>query len=288
VDKGFFYILAAAVLWGTTGTAQALAPEGAHPLSVGALRLVIGGLALQGVLAARRKENSGCRLPRGPILLSAACMAAYQLFFFAGVARTGVAVGTMVGIGSAPVIAGLLGTLAWGERLTRRWWLATLLAIAGCVLLAGVGREIHTDPVGIVFAISAGCMYALFSVLSKRLLETFPVERVYAAVFGIGALVMAPILVTQDLSWLAMPGGWATMLWLGLAATALAYLLFGSGLRHTPVAAAVTLSLAEPLTASALAVLVLGEEILPITALGMALIFSGLLVLSFKKPGAPM
>ncbi|HFQ93738.1 MAG TPA: hypothetical protein ENK32_06995, partial [Anaerolineae bacterium] len=44
--SGQWFVLAAAVLWGTTGTAQAFAPAGAHPLSVGAMRLLVGGVAL--------------------------------------------------------------------------------------------------------------------------------------------------------------------------------------------------------------------------------------------------
>ena len=39
-------VLAAGMLYGTTGTAQALAPEGADPSSVGLLRIALGGLAL--------------------------------------------------------------------------------------------------------------------------------------------------------------------------------------------------------------------------------------------------
>lgn len=46
VSGGAAWVLAAAVLWGTTGTAQALAPTGASPLAVAAMRLAIGGAAL--------------------------------------------------------------------------------------------------------------------------------------------------------------------------------------------------------------------------------------------------
>jgi DME family drug/metabolite transporter len=43
---GQWLVLTAAVLWGTTGTAQAFAPIGVQPVVVGAVRLAIGGLAL--------------------------------------------------------------------------------------------------------------------------------------------------------------------------------------------------------------------------------------------------
>ena len=281
--RGTFFVLGAAVLWGTTGTAQALAPDGASPLAIGALRLLVGGAALLGVFFLRRPAPGtppAPRMPAGPALLAAGCMAAYQVLFFAGVAKTGVAVGTIVGIGSSPVLAGLLGYLFRGERPGWRWGVATLLAVAGCTLLALAGKEIDVDPLGMLLAVGAGGAYATFSLASKGLLEQQPVERVMAVVFSLGALMLAPLLLTQNVNWLANPRGIGVVAWLGLAATALAYTLFGQGLRLTPVATAVTLSLAEPLTAGALGVALLGEQLTPASAAGIALIFGGLVVLS--------
>jgi len=51
---GALFILAATLLWGTTGTAQALAPAGANPVALGALRVAIGGGALLLLALCRR------------------------------------------------------------------------------------------------------------------------------------------------------------------------------------------------------------------------------------------
>lgn len=276
------------MLWGTTGTAQALAPAGARPLGIGALRLITGGIALLIIFLARQKflgHQPQSRMTAGPVLLAAACMAAYQVLFFAGVARTGVAVGTIVGIGSSPVLAGILGYIVRGEHPGRKWVLATLLAVAGCALLALVGEEIEVNPLGMLLAVGAGGAYATFSLASKGLLEEQPVDKVMAVVFCLGALMLSPLLLTQDLGWLREPRGAWVILHLGLLATALAYTLFGQGLRLTPLATAVTLSLAEPLTAGILGVTLLGENLTPLAGLGLTLIFSGLLVLSVRKSG---
>jgi drug/metabolite transporter, DME family len=284
--KGYLFIFAAAVLWGTTGTAQALAPAGAKPLGIGALRLIVGGTALLFIFLARR-GGAGLRslrhLPAGPITLAALCMAAYQVLFFAGVSRTGVAVGTIVGIGSSPVLAGILGYFLRGERPGWNWGIATLLAVTGCSLLAAAGSEIHIDPLGLLLAVGAGGAYATFSLVSKGLLEQNPVEMIMAVVFSLGALLLSPLLLTQDLTWLRQASGITAVLHLGLLATALAYTLFGAGLRLTPVATAVTLSLAEPLTAGMLGVLLLGEHLSITAGVGIGLIFSGLAVLALMK-----
>jgi DME family drug/metabolite transporter len=209
------------------------------------------------------------------------------LLFFAGVKMTGVAVGTIVGIGISPVVAGLLGAFFRGERPGWRWGAATLLAVSGCALLAlagGSGAETaRVDPLGMLLAAGAGMAYATFSLASKNLFETQPVGLVMAASFGLGAVMLAPLLLWQDLGWLAEPTGVPVILHLGLIATALAYTLFGKGLRRVPLATAVTLSLAEPLTAGMLGVLVLGEALTPLMGVGIALIFGGLGVLSIQS-----
>ncbi len=89
-----------------------------------------------------------------------------------------------------------------------------------------------------------------------------------------------------DVSWLWQILGLAVALHLGLIATACAYLLFARGLLGMPVAVAVTLSLAEPLTASILGVVVLGEQLTSSALLGMGLLFSGLALLSVRRKKA--
>lgn len=281
--NGVWLVLAAAVLWGTTGTAQALAPPGAGPAAIGAARQAVGGVALLAFALSRQAFARSGRWPLWPLMIAAACMAAYQLFFFAGVARTGVAVGTIVGIGSAPILAGAIGFLALGERPGRRWAIATLLAVAGCGLLIAAGRSIHVDPSGLLLATGAGAAYASFTVASKDLLEHKPPEAVMAVIFCLGALLLTPLFFTTDFSWLAQPGGLGVALHLGLVTVALAYSLFARGLSQVPVATAATLTLAEPLTAGTLGVFLLGERLTFMAGLGILLIFAGLVLVTFRQ-----
>lgn len=276
---GSWLVLAAAVCWGTTGTAQALAPAGAQPVAVGAVRLLLGGLALLGYAVWRGTLRKGEHWPVKSTLVAAICMAAYQLCFFAGVARTGVAVGTLVAIGSSPILAGLIAWSLRGEIPSRRWGWATLLAVVGCGLLVISGRGLRLEAGGVFLALGAGLAYALFTVASKGLLEMQPPEAAMAVVFSLGALFLLPFFFTADLTWLVQPRGALVALHLGVVTVALAYTLFAQGLRRVPVATAVTLTLAEPLTAGALGVFLLGERLTLAAALGSASIFAGLVLL---------
>jgi DME family drug/metabolite transporter len=276
-------VLAAAVLWGTTGTAQALAPEGAQPVAIGAMRLAIGGTALLVVAGIRGALRDGPRWPALAIAFAGGSMALYQICFFAGVAKTGVAVATIVAIGTAPILAGVLGFLVRGERPESRWVMATVFAIVGCGLLVAASGRLSVDALGIVLALGAGGAYATYAVASKGLLDERSPDAVMAVVFCLGALLLAPLRFVADLSWLAQPRGLAVALHLGLVATAAAYILFARGLMVIPVATAVTLSLAEPLTAGALGVVVLGEQLTTSAVLGIGLIFTGLVLLALGR-----
>ncbi len=280
---GEILIILAAVLWGTTGTAQAFAPTEADPRAVGAIRLAIGGLALLVITLARGYSIRKTSWSLIPTLVAGISMAAYNLFFFAGVAKAGVAIGTIVTIGSAPVLAGLLGWLVRKERPIRRWYIATGLAIAGGVLLVIPGEKLTVDVLGISLALLSGLSYAIFSVSSKGMLENTPPDVAMAVVFTLGAILLSPILFTHDLSWLAQPSGWASALFLGLLSTSLAYIFFARGLVNVPVSKAVTLTLAEPLTASALGIMILGERLSIMAVLGIGLIFIALVMLSAEK-----
>lgn len=273
-------VLLAAVLFGTTGTAQALGPDSSTPLTVGAGRIVVGG-ALLGVLVLT--GNSLRRhWPRRLVVLSGIGVAVYQLAFFRAVAETGVAVGAIVAIGSGPVFAGLLERLVDGRWPDRRWLAATVLATTGVgVLTLASTSEASLSLTGIALALVSGAGYATYTVVAKRLLrlghEPIPVMGVS---FGLGAVLLLPVLVLGDTAWLRTGDGLALVLYLGIVPTALAYVLFARGLRQLDASEVTTLVLAEPLTATLLGAIVLDERVGAAGAVGACLVLAGLVVLA--------
>jgi DME family drug/metabolite transporter len=286
--SGIWFVLAAAMLWGTTGTSQAFASPGFDPLVIGALRLALGGSAMLLMVILRSGLTHLRAWPLRATLAAAVFTALYQVCFFAGVAKTGVAVGTIVGIGSAPVAGGVLGYLFRRERLGRIWFLATILAIGGCAILSlSSGGDVIIDLLGVMLAVGAGIAYAAYTLVIKGLLERHDPDAAVAVVFSVGALMLAPLLVGRDMTWLASPRSLAVVMHLGLVTAALAYWFFTRGLQRVQVSTAVTLSLAEPLTAGLLGLLVLGERLNQLSFFGIALIFAGLAVLTFGGRSTP-
>jgi drug/metabolite transporter, DME family len=294
--RPYFVILLACLCFGTTGTAQALGANGASSSSIGAARILIGGglLALiaggMWLRRAAQRESASARPSRfrtlALVTIGALGVLAYQPTFFLGTRLNGVAIGTIVALGSAPMITGLLD---WALR--RRfpgllWLTATLVATVGVTLLSGMtsgatdagGNTISV--LGIVSSLGAGASYAVYTLASKALLDHgwSPVGTM-GGVFGLAAAFSVPLLLAGDTSWLATPSGLAMALWLGVVTTTVAYLLFAWGLRRLPAATVSTLTLGEPLTATLLGILLLGERLPPVAIVGLVVLGAGLTIL---------
>lgn len=272
-------LLCASVLWGTTGTAQALAHLQARPAVVGAARLLAGALALwiagavTGRVSLRELFSRG---RRGWFLAAGLAAAVYQAAFFAAVARTGVALGTLIALGSAPAFCGLLASALAGERLPAAWVMCTACAVLGCSMLLAPGGRGGVDLLGVGLSLLAGACYGVYTVCVKQLLSAraHPLTVLIGTVTT-GAVLLSPVFITGAGA-LWSPTGALLVLWLGPVATAGAYVLFARGLAHVPARTAGTLSLAEPLTATVLGTIVLAESWSPARAAGGALLALGL------------
>ncbi len=284
-------ILAAALCFSTTGTAQALAGVDASPLAVGAARIVVGGGILGLLALARRPHTStptGSRLSTAALIaLGAIGVLAYQPLFFLGTRENGVAIGTVVALGSAPIATGIVDAVRSRRLPSPRWMLATAIALTGVVLVSGVtGGAVALAPGGLLASAGAGMSYALYTVCGKALIERgWDSTRVMGTVFGVAAVASLPVLLIAGASWLATPNGLALALWLGVVTTTVAYLLFGWGLARLTAVTVSTLTLAEPLAATLLGLFVLHEHLTPVSALGLALIAVGLAVVSVPSHG---
>ncbi|MBD8069697.1 EamA family transporter [Bacillus sp. PS06] len=273
-----FFILFAAILWGSTGTTQIFAPETAHPIAIGATRLAVGGLFLLCLLLISGEFNSRNWAIK-PTILAALSMALYQPLFFSAVSITGVAIGTVVAIGSAPMLSGFIEWIVLKKRPTIIWWYSTILAITGCLMLFLNKESVSVDPIGIIMALGAGLSFASYTLVSRELVEKHSSLSVVAVVFTISAICLSPFLFVYDMSWVTSLRGVSVSLQLGIVTTGIAYFLFNKALVHVPSSTAVTLSLAEPLTAALLGVFIVGEYLSLTSWVGMFLLLVGIGIL---------
>ncbi|MFE2728786.1 DMT family transporter [Kitasatospora sp. NPDC059327] len=288
VRAGVVPVLAAACLWGTVGPAQLLADAGVDPVALGSCRMLLGGV----VLCAVAVRPAGLRTlwrpgARSWLLLSVAVTALFQAAFLPAVDRTGAAVATAVAFGTVPMVSGLCARLVQGERLGAAWYGGTAFAVAGIGLLLLPGSGGRTDLPGVLLAAVAGASFGVYIVAGKRLAAAGAEPSAAAPVSVLGAgLLVAPWIAAAPAG-LGSPRALALIGWLALGTTALGYLLFTRGARQIGAATTGTLSLAEPLVAALLGVLLLGERPGGWAVLGMALLLGGLLVVAVPVRGRP-
>lgn len=267
------------MLWGTTGTSQALAGGTLPSLWFGALRLVFAALFFAVFAAVSRglTRRAWQGLSPSAALGAGLCMAVYNLAFFAGVKLTGVGVGTAIALGSGPIWAGLLQAVFQRQPPTGAWWVGTVVAITGGVLLSLGGGERSVSVSGVVLCLSSGLSYAVYTLLNKRMVGHAPASSITLSAFAVAALVALPAAALQaGLPSLAVRDLIAVA-YTGIVTAGVGYLLFSLALHHIRPATAVTLALTEPVVAFLLAVLLLGEQANLASIGGLAFVVAGVL-----------
>jgi len=175
-------------------------------------------------------------------------------------------------------MAGLLHLARRRGRLTQAWLLGTAATVAGAGLLAARGRGAGAaDPLGLLLTLGAVLGYVLsVEAAQHAMARGLDPAGAMAGIFGAGAALLVPVLLVEPVTWVATARGAAMALHLGLVTLALAYSLYGWGLRGLGVPTVVTLTLAEPLTAAVLGTALLGERLGPAGWAGAVLIAAGL------------
>ncbi|WP_294180563.1 DMT family transporter [uncultured Schumannella sp.] len=284
-------LVLASALWGTTGTAASFFPDDVSPIAVGSATMGIGGIVLFALAGRRAVSVLRSRVPRRWVALGALGVVVYPLAFYSGMDLAGVAVGNVVALGSGPVFSALLEWLLERRPLSRRWLIATALAVVGIAALAtsralfgdtesGEGRAGDAPFAGIAVALVAGLAYALYTYASGRAIAAGGTSRgVMAAMFGLGGVALVPVLAATGAPLLQSPDTVGIAGYLVLGPMVLAYLLFGIGVRELRSSHVTTITLLEPVVATLLAVVVVGERLAPLGWGGVALILLGLSVL---------
>ena len=271
-------VVGASILFGTSGTARSFLPDDAPSLGIAAMRLLIGAVPL--LLFAFFMHRSSFHRPNGQIVLAGCAMGLFQVLFFQSISLTGVAVGTMVTIGSGPIVATAV-EFASSRKIS--WAMASGVAVALVglsILVLGSspsdGGELSLQ--GIMSGVGAGACYAAYTHISKGLLTRgWSGAWVMAQSFSVSALVCSAFIFTVPMQWLSSSQSVVTVLYLGIATIAIPYLLYALSLARLTSAVVVILTLIEPVTATALGAFFLDENITMVSWLGAAIVLSGLI-----------
>lgn len=283
-------LVIASVLWGTTGTAASFFGEGVSPIAIGACTMTIGGILLFAIAA--RPSLGALRDPaaRRWVILGALGVIVYPLAFYTAMDLAGVAIGNVLALGSGPVFAAAFEWLAERQRLSRRGAISTAVAVVGVVVLgiAGHGDDGASGgnvPLGVGLGLLAGCAYALYTYSSTRVIRLGHSGRAaMGATFGLGSLGLLPVLVVTGAPLLDSTANVAIAGYLAIGPMFVAYIFFGIGLGSLRSSTVTTVTLLEPVVATLLAVLVVGERLTVPGWCAIALILAAVTALATARP----
>ena len=175
-----------------------------------------------------------------------------------------------------------LAALFLGQRVTRRFLTGAVMGIAGVALL--VAHEVGTAPqtgIGLALAAAAVATASCANVLqASPLARGLPAEAALAVAMLYGAGINAvwalatagPPVVTAD------PVYWLGLVYLGVVASALAFMLYYGMIRRVGAAAAGYVNVLVPVVALSLSTVFEGFVWTPLAAAGVVLAIAGLAV----------
>ncbi|HSI68544.1 MAG TPA: DMT family transporter [Planococcus sp. (in: firmicutes)] len=283
---GVILVMLAAIFWGISGViADILMAKGWSPIVISFYRGVIGLLFFSVWLLFDLKKNwnVSLRLYMWSVLAGLG-VAGNFTFYFLSIQASSVAVAATL-MYTAPVFVLITSFLLRLERSTWFKWFSIAGVLLGIVLLTGA---YNTDSISVSFlgaatGLASAISYALFIFAFKQASAIGKPQLTLTIAFLSFCLVLfflidnqeaTAVLTSPDVSWFLL---------LGIVGAGISFILYLVGIRSTTAATASMVAMVEPVTASLLGVMLLGDDLAIIQVLGMVIILSTITLLSVKQ-----
>lgn len=269
------------VVWGATFVStKVLIANGLTPAEIFLMRFAMAYLAILPLARGRLRAESW----RDEVLMAAAGICGGSLYFLTENMALEFAPASNVSliVCTAPVWTALVLSLVdRRERMSRRQTLGAAVAFAGMVLVVLNGRFVlHLSPRGDLLALAAAWLWVFYSMIIKRLADRNPALFITRKVFFYGLLTILPVFAFRPFAataeLLARPAVWGNLLFLGLVASMLCYLLWNAAMHRLGAVRTTNYIYLNPLVTILTAALCIDERITPVALAGAALILFGM------------
>ncbi len=303
--RGYFYIGAAALLWGISATLGRAAftghllPGGVSlgaslkkidPLILSQSRVTLSLAVLLPVLLARRGA-SALRVPGRDLarffLLGILGVAASNYFYYLAIQRTNVATAIIVQY-TAPIWVLLYTAVRGAQRPSLRRSAAVGLAVVGCALAVGFagsgGLRMNIDAVGVTAALLAAFSFAFYNVGGHSVLARY--DRWKVLLWVLAAASAFWFFVNPPWKIIAAHYGraqWEFMLVFSLVSVLGPFSFYFAGLQHLEPTRAIVASCLEPVFSILIAALVLGELLRPLQTVGIVLVLVAIVLIQLPE-----
>ncbi len=273
--------LFAVAVWGATFVStKVLIAHGLTPAEIFLMRFALAYLCILPLARGRRFADS----LRDEALLLAAGVCGGSIYFLTENMALEFAPASNVSliVCTAPLWTALVLSLADPrERMSRRQIAGSILAFTGMVLVVLNGRFVlRLSPRGDLLALCAAWLWVFYSMAVKRLANRYPALFITRKVFFYGLLTILPTFALRpfDVAWheLAQPVVWGNLLFLGLIASMLCYLLWNAAMHRLGTVRTTNYIYLNPLVTILTAAVCIDERITPVAMAGAALILYGM------------
>ena len=273
--------LFAVAVWGATFVStKVLIAHGLTPAEIFLMRFALAYLCILPLARERRFADS----LRDEALLLAAGVCGGSIYFLTENMALEFAPASNVSliVCTAPLWTALVLSLADPrERMSRRQIAGSILAFTGMVLVVLNGRFVlRLSPRGDLLALCAAWLWVFYSMAVKRLANRYPALFITRKVFFYGLITILPTFALRpfDVAWheLAQPVVWGNLLFLGLIASMLCYLLWNAAMHRLGTVRTTNYIYLNPLVTILTAAVCIDERITPVAMAGAALILYGM------------
>jgi len=274
-------LLTTVVLWALNlSVTKYILEHGLQPLSYATVRYALAGLIFVALTLAAERTLRIKRRHVGVLAFAAVTLWLNQLSFVLALdATTASTIGLL--LGAIPIFAALLGVVLGRERLTRRFWLAAAISLAGVVLVAvGSGSDVSGGYEGILLGLATGATWAAYSVAVAPLMAVYSPSRVSAVVLPLAWILIALVGIpqTSDQDWALGWQVWALLVFATIGPLVLTNVFWFRSIHRIGPARATLAANLQPFVAAVLAVILLSEPLGLLQVLGGVLIAAGILV----------
>lgn len=281
---GVALIIISAAAFGTLGIFARLSyMDGAAPLTVLMLRFAFAAPIMLALMAFRRAP-----IPRGRVLIALILMGGLgyvgQSFsYFTAVSLASPGLVALI-LYTYPAMVTILAALFLRERLSALTVAVLVVALAGTALTLGPAiATARTQPLGIIFALAAAIIYAVYILVGSRITPQAGALPSSTVIIVMAAVVFGSVVAWRGPTFPSSSAGWIAIVAIALFSTVLPIVTFFAGLARVGPTAAATLSTIEPVVTVLLATLLLADPLAPIQLVGGALILAAAVVLALAR-----
>ena len=285
----YFYVLLGASLWGIIGLfIDELSQLGFTALQIVTLRVVSAAIMLTLYLALTNPNllKIDFRDSLSFIGTGIFSIVFFNWAYFTAIEEVSLSIAVIL-LYTGPAFVTLLSWIFFNEPMTRRKVGALVVTLVGCALvirLLPIGDE-RISWYGFLVGIGSGFGYALYSIFGKHALKKYESLTVITYTFVFASVVMLPLSgFTIEAGQLAGGYVWMQILGLGFFPTALAYMLYTTGLSMVESSRASITATVEPVVATLLGMLVFNEMLTAYQVLGILLVLVAVVLIQLKKP----